>query len=111
MFDGLESARSRKPSHNEEVTLKLGKPVEIGRVELDFTYFVNNNPLYVSLHGLQEGKWIELAPKTKVKAFAANIKVFTVEQKGLFEELKVKTYPDGGINRIRVWERPTSINQ
>ena len=63
-------------------------------------YFVNNNPLYVRIHGFDGKTWRGLAPKTKVKAFAANRKEFVIDRSEFFEQLTVKTYPDGGINRI-----------
>lgn len=106
MFDGLESARSRKPGHHEEVVIRLARPGRIERVILDFTFFVNNNPLFVSLEGKSEGRWLVLAPKTKVKAFAGNEKEFLFQRPELFSHLRVTTYPDGGINRIKVLDSP-----
>jgi allantoicase len=102
MFDGLESARSRRPGHFEEVTLRLGSPSKIAGVLLDFTHFVNNNPLEISLSGRTTGKDVEIAPRTRVKAFAGNRKLFHVGSREVFEELTVRTYPDGDVNRIRV---------
>lgn len=103
MFDGLESARSRVPGHNEEVVIRLSDPVQIGAIELDFSFFVNNNPLFVAVSALHMGKWIELVPKTRVKAFAGNKKEFKIAAKERFEQVKVLTFPDGGINRIKVF--------
>ncbi|MGE3262338.1 MAG: serine hydrolase [Bacteriovoracia bacterium] len=103
MFDGMESSRSRDPGHHEEVVIELAAPTQIGRVELDYTFFVNNNPLYVSLHGLSGNKWIELVPKTKAKAFAGNRQEFHFPHAEIFTAVQVKTYPDGGINRIRIF--------
>lgn len=106
MFDGLESARSRKPGHYEEVTLALGKAVQVQQVVCDFTYFVNNNPLYVSIEGVKDGKRSMLIEKVEVKAFAANQKMFVIKQSQRFEQLVIRTYPDGGINRIHVYGQP-----
>lgn len=104
MFDGLESARSRDPGNFEEVVLQLAKPARVEKVVADFQYFVNNNPLYVSIQGqTSEGNWIDLAPKTKVKAFAGNKKLFRVTAKETLKNIRVRTYPDGGINRIKVF--------
>lgn len=105
MFDGLESARSRKPGSNEEVVVALAMPARIHRIEMDFTYFVNNNPLEVSVEGLSEGKWIELAGRTNVKAFAANVKTFEIINERVLEQVKVKTYPCGGMNRLKVYSK------
>ncbi len=103
MFDGLESARSRIPGHSEEVVVALGKPLPIHRIEMDFTYFVNNNPLEVSVDILTEGKWKHLIPKTNVKAFAGNKKSFEIHSRDVVESVKVMTWPDGGMNRLKVF--------
>jgi allantoicase len=103
MFDGLESARSRNPGHSEQVVIQLGAPTRIGLIELDYTFFVNNNPLYVQIEGLSEGRWIELVPKNKSKPFAGNLQRFCFAREEVFAELKLTTYPDGGINRVRAW--------
>lgn len=105
MFDGMESARSRTPGHCEEVVIKLAKPAKVHRMEMDFTYFVNNNPLEVSVDGLSNGKWISIIPKTNVKAFAGNKKDFAVSNPEVFENIKVQTWPCGGMNRFKVWSK------
>ncbi len=102
MFDGLESARSRIPGHCEQVVIELGKPARIYRLELDFTYFVNNNPLEVQIEGLCNGKWVTLVPKSNVKAFAGNKKEFLVESSEIFDQIKLQSYPCGGLNRLKV---------
>jgi allantoicase len=102
MFDGMESARSRAPGHFEEVIIGLGKPSRLNRLELDFTYFVNNNPLEVSIHGLAaDGAWIPLVEKTNVKGYAANKIVFDIKNSSVLSQLKVTAHPDGGINRVK----------
>jgi allantoicase len=104
MFDGLESARSRKKGHFEEVVIKLAEISKISRIVLDFTYFVNNNPLEVQFFGLnKQNQWVELVSKTNVKAFAGNKKEFRVKSQGEFSDLKLITLPDGGVNRLEVY--------
>ena len=105
MFDGFESARSRIPGHQEEIIIQLARATTIHRIEMDFTYFVNNNPLLVSLLGFYENKWVTLVGPTNVKAFAGNIKEFKISSDQLFEQIKVIAIPDGGINRVRVFAR------
>ena len=102
MFDGFESARSRTAGHVEEIKLRLAKPSRPKKVRFDFKYFVNNNPRFVSVHGLKDNNWVELAPKTPVKAFAGNYKDIELNTQHEFSELLIKVYPDGGINRIQV---------
>jgi malate synthase len=103
MFDGMESARSRAKNHFEEVIIGLGKPARLQRLELDFTYFVNNNPLELSIQGLAGDKWTTLVDKTNVKAYAANKITFEIKDSQEFTQLKVTAHPDGGINRVKAF--------
>lgn len=103
MFDGLESARSRKKDHFEECIVSLAWACVVHRIELDFTYFVNNNPLFLSLEGRVNNEWVEIVGKTRVKGFAGNSKSFEIKSDQLFDQIKVKTIPDGGINRLKVF--------
>ena len=105
MFDGMESARSREPGHFDEVTIKLGKAIVPRRVQLDFKYFVNNNPGAVEILALRAGKWEKLTGPAPVKGFAANVKEFYLENAWVTDQLKVRTLPDGGINRIHVFDQ------
>src|SRR5690606_32312509 len=98
MFDGLENARSRTPGHFEEVEIGLSRKAKVKTIEFDFTHYVNNNPMFVAIEA--NGK--ELVKKTFVKPFAANKKIFKVDCE--MDRFTVKIYPDGGINRIRVYE-------
>lgn len=101
MFDGMESARSRDPHHFEEVVIKLARPGKLKRIELDFSYFVNNNPLEVSVDGLCKNGWIQLVEKSNVKPFRGSKKVFDIHGSEVIEQLKLKNFPCGGINRIK----------
>ncbi len=101
MFDGFESARSRVPGHFEKLIIQLAKAVVIHRVELDFCFFINNNPQEISIEGLHNNEWVSLVERTSVKAFAGNKKFFKISNSQTFEQLKILVYPDGGINRVR----------
>ena len=105
MFDGFESARSRKAGHHEELELALGTEIKIERIVLDFTHFVNNNPVAVRILARTQGDWMEIQPRTPVKAFAGNIKEFKIAATPVARELKFEIFPDGGINRIGVFGR------
>jgi allantoicase/malate synthase/CubicO group peptidase (beta-lactamase class C family) len=105
MFDGLESARSRDKDHQEEVVIALGKNCRIHRLEIDFTYFVNNNPLEISIEALTEGEWVPLVKRRPAKAYAGNQLVFEIQNSQIFSEVRVITLPDGGMNRVRVFGR------
>ncbi len=103
MADGLESARSRLAHHSEEVVIALGREATIARIELDFSHFVNNNPREIAIEGLSAGQWIALVARTDVKAFGGNAIAFSSDARALVEQVRVTLFPDGGVNRIRVW--------
>jgi allantoicase len=65
---------------------------------------VNNNPLEVSLYGRTSVKdeWKELMLRVPVKAYAGNVMEIRLPARPLCSELRVRTHPDGGINRIKV---------
>ncbi|MCX6117849.1 MAG: serine hydrolase [Proteobacteria bacterium] len=92
MFDGLESSRSRIPGHFEEVEIKLCESISIGRILFDFTFFVNNNDT-----------WMEICPKSLSKPYAGNKQEFLFQNLPKTDVIRVRTYPDGGINRIQVF--------
>ncbi|GBG28752.1 Malate synthase, glyoxysomal [Hondaea fermentalgiana] len=104
MHDGFESARSREDNHHEELVFRLAMPVKVLRVELDFTFFVNNNPREVSIEGLSgAGKWVEMVQLTPVKAFAGNTKVIKIDSSVPdISQARLKVFPDGGVNRVRM---------
>lgn len=103
MFDGMESARSRIPGHFEEIIVALANKTKIHRIEMEFTFFVNNNPLEVDVEGLSMGEWIVLIKKTNVKAYAGNQIAFQIKDERIYEQLRVRTFPDGGMNRFRAF--------
>jgi malate synthase len=103
MFDGMESARSRIPGHFEEVIVQLAKKAPVKKIEMDFTYFVNNNPLEVDVDGLVNDQWIKLVEKTNVKAYAGKQVAFSVKDHSTIEQIRVRTYPCGGMNRFKVY--------
>ncbi|MGZ3721399.1 MAG: 2-oxo-4-hydroxy-4-carboxy-5-ureidoimidazoline decarboxylase [Bdellovibrionales bacterium] len=103
MFDGFESARSRESGHFEEVRIQLGKPSLVRHVEIDFTYFRNNNPRELAIRGTTKGKSIPLVDRTSVKAFAGNKIEFAIDANEWLDEITVTVFPDGGMNRVRVY--------
>ncbi len=113
MFDGSESARSREKNHFEEVVIGIQKVIPIERIEIDFTYFRNNNPFELSLESLELSSsdlpkskdWKVILPKTPVKAYAGNKMCLDLKKPSLISQFKIKVYPDGGINRIRLLGR------
>ncbi len=109
MFDGFESSRSRDLNHHEELIIELARPGIISIIEFDFTYFVNNNPKEIEIYGKTKDSWQLIFEKTNVKAYASNTKVIYLNNRKSISQLKVRVYPDGGINRIRVFEKPKKL--
>jgi len=105
MFDGLESARSRKPGHHEELVIRLAKPGRLEKIIVDFTYFVNNNPLELAIQAQLGDSWVELVPRSWVKGFAGSQKSFVISDERSFDVLRVQTFPDGGLNRVLAFSR------
>lgn len=118
MGDGWETSRSRGGEHLDYVVVALGRAGVVERIEVDFTYFVLNNPVALRVLGANasggadvpaEGEWRELVPRTTVKALAGS--VLRVEGPelgaiGRVTHVRLETYPDGGANRLRVIGRP-----
>lgn len=106
MFDGLESARSRKKGHFEEVIIGFAKPQYIHRIEIEFTYFRNNNPYEIQLDGMTpDGEWISVTAKTFVKPYAGNQIAWSMPETPKLKELKITVFPDGGFNRVRAYTK------
>ncbi|MEE2744731.1 MAG: serine hydrolase [Bdellovibrionota bacterium] len=108
MEDGLESSRSRG-NHNEEVVVGLRKLCDVDTLEFDFSYFINNSPRDLDVYGEVDGKWVPMAEKMRVKPWAGNrlrINCKTTRTK----KVRLRLFPDGGINRFKVFGVPVSLN-
>jgi allantoicase len=116
MGDGWETSRSRGPDHADHVVVALARPWVIEEIEVDFRYFVLNNPVALRVlgavsgggAGLDEATWVEVLPRTPVKALAGaslRVKGPGLRSRGPFTHLRLETYPDGGANRLRVLAR------
>ncbi len=103
MFDGLESARSRDIGHSENVVIDLAQAARIAKVEIDFTYFVNNNPREITVEGFCNNNWVPLVERTNVKAYAGNIIQMAIHHHEACARIRVTAFPDGGMNRVRVY--------
>lgn len=117
MGDGWETSRSRGGEHLDYVVVALGRAGVVERIEVDFTYFVLNNPVDLRVLGANaegaevpaDAEWRELVPRTTVKALAGSaLRVEGPElgAVGRVTHVRLETYPDGGANRLRVIGRP-----
>ena len=106
MDDGLESSRSRG-NHNEEVVVGLNQAAEISRLEFDFSYFLNNAPRDLDVYGEVDGKWVAMTDKTWVKPWRGNqLRIDCAPIKT--DKIRLRLFPDGGINRFKVFGVPVS---
>jgi len=112
MGDGWETARRRVPG-NEWIIVKLGVPGVIERVEVDTAHFKGNYPGGCSLQAASMpnlGKdaivtqamfWDEVLAYEPLTADA--IHPFQVASDAPVTHVKLNTYPDGGISRLRIF--------
>ena len=105
MFDGLENARSRKENNYESVEIELAMKKKIDHIVFDFTYFVNNNPEYIEVDGYNGEDWVTMIEKDWVKPYRANQKLYPMFHRDEIEKIRVRIFPDGGINRIKVYAK------
>ncbi|CAN0103750.1 unnamed protein product, partial [Ectocarpus fasciculatus] len=105
MFDGMENARSRVAGHSEEVVVKLARQSILTRIEMDMTYFVNNNPRDVEIFGCCNDldEWTTLVSRRRVKGYRGNFVEYSIDSSSEFTHIKVVTHPCGGLNRLKVF--------
>jgi allantoicase len=116
MFDGFETSRSRasRPSppldgvHHaaQWLEIKFGKASCIHEVEVDFSYFVCNNPLAMAVELYDGIKWHVAVPRTVTKPYAGNRVRFVIPahlSEVVTFSARVFSYPCGGYNRIHFY--------
>ncbi|MDA8792777.1 aldolase/citrate lyase family protein [Bacteriovoracaceae bacterium] len=102
MFDGGESARSRKNDNCEVIKIRLKKEKVIKKILIDFKFFINNSPLYLSLNAMDnDGEKQTLLQKVFVKPYRGNFALFEINSEFKCKFITLKLYPDGGINRVK----------
>jgi allantoicase len=113
--EGWETRRRRGPGH-DWVIVKLGVPGLIRRAEVDTTHFIGNFPESCSLEAcfseganalaIADSAWKQLLSRTKLKAHYRH--AFRAEllcDAGAATHVRFSIYPDGGINRLRLFGR------
>ncbi len=112
MGDGWETKRRRGPGH-DWIILKLGLAGAIRKIEVDTNHFKGNHPDMCSIEGcaapgasvdkLNDARWSELLPKTKLQAHTQHLFERELSSIGNCTHLRLNIYPDGGVSRLRVW--------
>ena len=107
-MDGWETRRKRKKKH-DHLILKLGKPGNIHKVDIDTSYFSGNQPSKVSLEACfskkklpnKNSKWVKILNKKSTKPNSHHF--FIIKSKFTFTHVKLNIYPDGGVARLRIY--------
>ena len=114
MSDGWETKRRRGPGHDWAI-IKLGRPGQIHRVEVDTSHFKGNFPESCSLEtcnavGLSAEKltdlstpWTTILPRTKLQAHTRHLFAEELLDNGVASHVRFSIFPDGGVSRLRVY--------
>jgi allantoicase len=116
IVDGWETRRRRTPGHDWAL-VRLGIPGTLTSVDIDTSHFIGNFPPFARLEACgREGypgpdellghstEWVEIVPQVPLEGDAHN--VFRVDDRRRFTHLRLSSYPDGGIARLRVHGTP-----
>jgi allantoicase len=113
MSDGWETKRRRGPGHDWTI-IKLGRPGNIRRLEVDTSWFKGNFPESCSLEacsaagmaieGLQDSEfvWRPVLARTKLQAHTRHLFDETMDV-GSVSHVRFNIFPDGGVSRLRVY--------
>jgi allantoicase len=110
MSDGWETKRRRGPGH-DWVTIKLGAPGTVNRVEVDTSYFKGNFPESCSLEACNTTgnvlpvslNWKPVLPRTRLQAHTRHFFEEEILSAGTVSHLRFNIFPDGGVSRLRVF--------
>jgi len=114
MSDGWETKRRRGPGH-DWVIIKLARPGQVHRVEVDTAHFKGNFPESCSLEACdaEEVKtndltdlsvpWASVLPRAKLQAHTRHFFDQELLDAGVASHLRFNIFPDGGVSRLRVY--------
>jgi allantoicase len=113
MSDGWETKRRRGPGHDWTI-IRLGRPGNIRRLEVDTAWFKGNFPESCSLEACQaadqpieslqdpEFAWKPVLARTNLQAHARHFFDELLEA-GSVSHVRFNIFPDGGVSRLRVY--------
>ena len=115
IVDGWETRRRREAGHDWAL-VRLGTPGIITSVDVDTSFFTGNFPPFCQIEACgREGypspaelndaasEWVDIVPRTPVRGDTHNI--FPVSDPRRFTHVRLATFPDGGVARLRVFGR------
>jgi allantoicase len=114
MSDGWETKRRRGPGHDWAI-IKLGRPGQIHRIEVDTSHFKGNFPESCSLEACNipnatseqltdlSTPWSNVLARTKLQAHTRHYFDLELHDTGVASHLRFSIFPDGGVSRLRVY--------
>jgi allantoicase len=115
IVDGWETRRRREAGHDWAL-IRLGTPGTVTSVDVDTSFFTGNYPESCSIEACgREGYpspgelndratgWVQIVPRSPLRGDTHN--TFTVSDPRRFTHLRLSTFPDGGVARLRVLGR------
>jgi allantoicase len=115
-MDGWETRRRREPGHDWAV-VRLGIAGVVHHTIVDTAHFTGNFPESASVEAIDlpsnptlvelvrdPGRWTEIVSRTPLRGDAQN--EFPVAHPGPVTHVRLVTYPDGGVARLRVLGEP-----
>ena len=114
MSDGWETKRRRGPGHDWTI-IRLGRPGQIRRVEVDTAHFKGNFPESCSLEACHlpdasvealtdlSAPWSTILERTKLQAHTRHFFDQELVETGVASHLRFSIFPDGGVSRLRVY--------
>jgi allantoicase len=114
MSDGWETKRRRGPGHDWAI-IKLGRPGQIHRIEVDTSHFKGNFPESCLLEACNfpnatteeltnlSTPWSSVLARTKLQAHTRHYFDQELQDTGVASHLRFSIFPDGGVSRLRVY--------
>ena len=113
IVDGWETRRRREPGHDWAL-IRLGAPGAVSSIDVDTSFFTGNFPTDCAIEAcgaegypapaeLLGAEWAELVPRSPLRGDAHN--TFDVTDGRRFTHIRLSTFPDGGVARLRVMGR------
>ena len=112
MGDGWETARRRTPG-NDWVILRLGRPGNLEKVEIDTAHFKGNYPDRAELRAAlvndesdldsASAEWPVLLAESKLGMDAQHFFTDALQEVGAVSHVRLNIFPDGGVSRVRLY--------
>jgi allantoicase len=114
MSDGWETKRRRGPGHDWTI-IRLGRPGQIRRLEVDTAWFKGNFPESCELEATSASdlpeenltdsavEWKSVLPRTRLQAHTRHFFESEILDAGAVSHLRFNIFPDGGVSRLRVY--------